>query len=321
MATIIFIFLLFSILTGKVSADVTDKFTGQEQDANGLYYYGSRYYDPDLGRFTQPDSITPSLTSQGLNPYSYVNNNPVNFTDPAGRQGIPTADDLVNQSVTTNFAEDVVNYGSSALGIPQLSINNFYLDGMTLHSGSFKFAAVPQYSVNTILEDQSRFSNGYYVVSAGQAEWQNNHYQLMNMPEILTEGLRSVFDSDTPAVGAIYWATPLPPFLSKEAQAAKAAAEASKPKWGIIDGKAIMPDWEELEPSAMVEWIRDPKGKPSIWTTGNNYAIPGTGHAKELRQMLEFFEIANQKGFSIVTTTAKEFIDEMLKHGLTTSGL
>src|SRR5262249_40997868 len=40
---------------------VRKKYTGQEEDAeSGLYFYGSRYYDPLLGRFISPDSIVPS---------------------------------------------------------------------------------------------------------------------------------------------------------------------------------------------------------------------------------------------------------------------
>ena len=36
----------------------TWRFTGQREDATiGLYYYGARYYDPQLGRFAQPDTI------------------------------------------------------------------------------------------------------------------------------------------------------------------------------------------------------------------------------------------------------------------------
>jgi len=45
----------------------------------------ARLYDPVLGRFTAPDSIIqfPS-SSQGLNRYSYVDNNPLSYTDPTG---------------------------------------------------------------------------------------------------------------------------------------------------------------------------------------------------------------------------------------------
>jgi RHS repeat-associated protein len=62
------------------------KYTGQELDGEtGLYNYGARLYDPDLGRFLTPDSIVPKpWNPQSLNRYSYVQNNPVNHIDPTG---------------------------------------------------------------------------------------------------------------------------------------------------------------------------------------------------------------------------------------------
>lgn len=48
----------------------------------GLYHCGARYYCPWLGRWTSPD---PSGDIDGLNLYHYVNNDPVNFDDQAGR--------------------------------------------------------------------------------------------------------------------------------------------------------------------------------------------------------------------------------------------
>ncbi len=60
-------------------------FTGQKADSNGLMFYQSRYYDPALGRFAQPDSVVPSpYNPQSLNRYSYTLNNPVRYTDPSG---------------------------------------------------------------------------------------------------------------------------------------------------------------------------------------------------------------------------------------------
>jgi RHS repeat-associated protein len=68
---------------------VSNRFTGQIQDEEtGLYYYNARYYDPELGRFIQPDTIIPDLSNpQTFNRYSYVYNNPLKFTDPTGHEG------------------------------------------------------------------------------------------------------------------------------------------------------------------------------------------------------------------------------------------
>ena len=65
---------------------VSNRYTGQvADDETGLYYYGGRYYDPQLGRFIQPDPTVPDPTdSQSLNRYSYCRNNPLNETDPTG---------------------------------------------------------------------------------------------------------------------------------------------------------------------------------------------------------------------------------------------
>ncbi len=47
--------------------------------------YKARSYDPFLQKFIQPDTVMAEPGgSQGYNRYAYVNNNPVNLTDPSG---------------------------------------------------------------------------------------------------------------------------------------------------------------------------------------------------------------------------------------------
>ena len=75
-----------SIFSNTGTEDFPQKFTGQIFDAEtGLYFYNARYYDPHLGRFTQPDPFVqiPDVP-QTLNRYSYVRNSPVNYVDPSG---------------------------------------------------------------------------------------------------------------------------------------------------------------------------------------------------------------------------------------------
>ena len=65
----------------------TYRYTGQRSESSiKLYWIGSRWYDPELGRWIQPDVIVPVAVQgvQAWDRYAYVNNSPVNFNDPSG---------------------------------------------------------------------------------------------------------------------------------------------------------------------------------------------------------------------------------------------
>jgi len=65
------------------------QFTGRENDGpTGLYYYRTRYYSPQLGRFISED---PTGVGAGTNFYAYVNGDPVDNADPTGKLGFPGA--------------------------------------------------------------------------------------------------------------------------------------------------------------------------------------------------------------------------------------
>jgi len=71
-------------------ANVTSEaFTGHRNDAEtGLVNAGARLYDAAFGVFVSADPLRVSGPgSQGFNPYTYANNDPVNFFDPTGLEG------------------------------------------------------------------------------------------------------------------------------------------------------------------------------------------------------------------------------------------
>jgi RHS repeat-associated protein len=68
---------------GSVATGQPYRFTGRRFDAEtGLYYYRARYYASVLGRFLQADPVG---YKEDFNLYSYVENDPLNRTDPTGQ--------------------------------------------------------------------------------------------------------------------------------------------------------------------------------------------------------------------------------------------
>ncbi len=66
------------------------QFTGRERDTAELYYYRARYHAPGLGRFVSEDPLR--FDGGSPNFYSYVDNNPLRFSDPLGQEKCDGAD-------------------------------------------------------------------------------------------------------------------------------------------------------------------------------------------------------------------------------------
>jgi len=76
--------------TQNVPLPTRSTYTGQFSDSYiNLLWYNSRWYDPQSGRWTQPDTIIPQNQGvQAWDRYAYVSNSPMVYSDPSGHFGI-----------------------------------------------------------------------------------------------------------------------------------------------------------------------------------------------------------------------------------------
>ena len=99
-----------AIRNETATSDNTRKFTGKEFDADSnLYYYGARYYDPYIGRFTQRDPV-----GDGGNWYAYTANNPLAFVDPTGLRGVNAEERL---ALEHTFGQDTADFLAATIDI------------------------------------------------------------------------------------------------------------------------------------------------------------------------------------------------------------
>jgi RHS repeat-associated protein len=123
-------------------------YTGKEQDATDLYYFGARYYDPDIGRFITRDPLTGTpATPQTLNRYAYCANNPLKYTDATGLSYSFVDEELENES---NGEESTTVHGSEPL-IIQIDDDKYIVYDMWGQSGNVVvgYGYVMSYSGNT----------------------------------------------------------------------------------------------------------------------------------------------------------------------------
>ncbi len=111
------------------------RFAGQYYDnETGLHYNYHRYYDPSVGRYLTPDPIG---LAGGVNLYSYVQNDPVIFSDPLGLWSL--------------------SFGFSSMGIdiaiPLYNSNNGYFGSPSFGTSTTLFGVGMQWSFDNPLNE------------------------------------------------------------------------------------------------------------------------------------------------------------------------
>jgi RHS repeat-associated protein len=161
---------------GKVSkstgnVDPTHRFTGKELDPeSGLYYYGGRYYDPELARFVSADPFVPQPSDpQSLNRYSYVLNNPVNLIDPDGHffwaiaaiaKAIVSAVQAVTAVIGTIIKAASAALNAAIIGGTEGAVATITVKHALLFAGGVRIAA-------DLMRGSSRGSSGSAIQDGG----------------------------------------------------------------------------------------------------------------------------------------------------------
>jgi RHS repeat-associated protein len=127
------------------------RFSSKELDVSGLYYYGYRYYAPQLCRWISPDPIA---EVGDFNLYRFCENDPVNFVDSLGNESRPI----------TEKVEEFMNWLKTVLGAANPSSKPGLCDVSTIADGIFLGSDI---LLTIAFADQRRYEEAVPVFGEG----------------------------------------------------------------------------------------------------------------------------------------------------------
>ncbi len=145
------------------------RISGKERDVEtGLDYFGARYYSGPQGRFTSPDLGAYKLEDpQTFNRYAYVNNNPLKYIDPTGKEAEYVIDEkkktiTIRASITIYGPNATAAYAAKLKGAMEAAWKGSYKDPKT--GAVYKVSTVADVSVyNPLLGSGLSARNAFYV--------------------------------------------------------------------------------------------------------------------------------------------------------------
>ncbi|NJN55699.1 MAG: hypothetical protein HC804_13685 [Anaerolineae bacterium] len=154
--------------------DVTDRgYTGHKENLDiGLIYMNARYYVPNTNRMLTPDTIVPNPANpQSFNRYSYVRNNPVNFTDPTGHRecGRDCNEPLPSQSPTEDLTSWLVSEMVSHAEAPELALMRLIVNLPRYHLPTNGPTLFPGYTASAVYISQ--LAGPFYQLNKGFGRW------------------------------------------------------------------------------------------------------------------------------------------------------
>ncbi|MEM7355943.1 MAG: RHS repeat-associated core domain-containing protein, partial [Acidobacteriota bacterium] len=121
-----------TVLVDRLTHD--ERFAGQLEDAEtGLFYNGFRStYDPDLGRYLEGDPIG---LAGGINPYVYVENNPLSLVDPDGLAPRVRISSGKDNEITRKLLEKLKKEAPKGCNVSILGVNFSPKYAMAIQAG------------------------------------------------------------------------------------------------------------------------------------------------------------------------------------------
>ena len=159
-------------------------YAGEQYDpVAGLYYLRARFYNPVIGRFIQEDTYY----GDGLNLYSYCQNNPIGYVDPSGHGRLPcdqkeaAIKKMMEEGISKKEAKkryeslrkgyreyDLVSYDNRKYKTPGFEKHHGVLNEWAEHNipGYTKKMHQPYYYFLKLMNLQKKFSkNGYEKIT------------------------------------------------------------------------------------------------------------------------------------------------------------
>jgi len=187
-------------VTAPTNDGTTLRFTGKEREtmgdgtANGLDYFGARYYSGAQGRFTTPDptflNILKVISPQRWNFYGYALNNPLKYVDPDGEETIAVYYPGYQVGVHGNFT---LPFGHAGVVIVAKDGSTHYFEYGRYHGpmGEVRNTATPSVqrdASGTITPDSMKSLLGTLSASSGKGgETDALVYQTADIEEMVMQ--------------------------------------------------------------------------------------------------------------------------------------
>ncbi len=178
-------------------------FAGEWEDSfTGLQYLQARWYQPEVGRFTQIDPF-PGFSSMPAtqNPYIYGLNNPVRYTDPSGWSPVPpTEDDSEEEELAQSTVTSRMNDGSNT--VTWLGFIKSASDAIRVLASGFS------YEISIVPAGKAFWANGILVngpakvLSVFGASWGRSVLGSFGKTRVEIVGINANFETNAAALSS-----------------------------------------------------------------------------------------------------------------------